>query len=168
MENKISITEEDLFKFVFYRNELPEEKQKYLEENEELFSAELDFVKSFFNKAEANDEFQLSANAIILFPDNVTRRELLNNLRLAAASETLDKNIETISFKDSELHYTIRQVKQKNKNQLFIFPKEENQSKNIILTLYPSNLKYHSSKSATSIELPVDASIERIAVTEET
>ncbi len=170
MKNKISITEEDLFKFVYYRDELPQDKQKYLEENEKLFSEEIEFIKSFSEKNDKqlqSKKLDKAFNIFTLFPEKNNRRDTSKKLKLAAASETLKKNIETISFSDPESNYIIRQVKQKDKNELFIFPKEEDKTKKISFTLYPANLKYYSQKASGSFELPIDISIEQISIIEE-
>jgi hypothetical protein len=169
MENKISITEEDLFRFVFYKNELSEEKRIYLEENRELFAEELNFLRSFEqNTIEVRSaDVNVPSNVMILRKDTSIQRSRNGRLKLAAASETITKNIETATFKDGSQNYLVRQVIEKDKNQLFLFPRLEDKSVNISIALFPSKLKYHSSKTATTIDLPLNVSVDEILVTEE-
>ena len=169
MKKKISITEEDLFQFVFYIEELPEEKRIYLKENQGLFAQELDFLKSF--KGDIISGIPGSDNppskVIHLKKDTTVTRSNSSRLRLAAASDTITKNIETSTFNDRGQNYIVRQVIEKDKNQLFLFPKVENISQKISITLFPSKLKYHSTKTSTTIDLPLDISVDEILITEE-
>jgi hypothetical protein len=169
MKNKISVTEEDLFKFVFYRDELPEEKLIYLVENKQLFAEELDFLKSFeqnINKGKAGNS-NAPSSVIHLKKDATTRIFNSSRVKLVAASETMTKDIETATFNDEGHNYIIRQVADKDKNQLFLFPKVEDKSQKISITLFPPKLKYSVNKIATTIDLPLDVSVNEILVTEE-
>jgi hypothetical protein len=169
MKNKISITEENLFRFVFYRNELPEVKRIYLEENRELFAEELNFLNSFNQNIVEGRSGDVNAplKVMHLKKDTSVQRSHNGRLKLAAASETITKNIETATFKDGSQNYLVRQVIEKDKNQLFLFPRQEDKSVNISIALFPSMLKYHSSKTATTIDLPLNVSVDEILVTEE-
>ena len=166
MKKKISITEEDLFQFVFYIEELPEEKRIYLKENQGLFAQELDFLKSSKGNIISGSDNPPS-KVIHLKKDTTVTRSNSSRLRLAAASDTITKNIETSTFNDRGQNYIVRQVIEKDKNQLFLFPKVENISQKISITLFPSKLKYHSTKTSTTIDLPLDISVDEILITEE-
>ena len=166
MKNKLSISEEDIFKFVFYVEELPEEKRFYLEKNQALFAEELNFLKSFEGSIISGSDNPPS-KVIHLKKDTSGQKSNSSRIKLAAASETITKNIETSTFNDRGQNYIVRQVIEKDKNQLFLFPKVENISQKISITLFPSKLKYHSTKTSTTIDLPLDISVDEILITEE-
>ena len=161
----MQITERDIFNFVFFREEFPEEKKDYLK-NSLMFKEEIEFYSSIKNSLNEDINFEtkrkiaskISAykpvNVIQLFP--VTEHykpKHSNGLVLAAAAEVEKPKVSTKTFYDEDKTYIIKVINYEKSSKVFVFSTQYELVKDFHLNILPQNLKYHIPDSSIPLEL---------------
>ncbi len=175
--NKMDIMEEDIFKFVFYPDELDAEKKNYLSKNEALFREQIEFCRSILN-AQNNaaiktksrniaEEILQKISADVLLPVKGKKSFMEKQVTLAAATTEAVKQSEAITFTDTNSKFLIRLIERNGKNFLYLFPKEEKASARYKITLYPSQKSYQINNPSEPIEIDEENSIQKILIEED-
>lgn len=168
MQNKINITEEDIFKFVFNPESLPGEIFDYLTQNQEHFASEISFCKEMSSApSDLSDNIAVEtfkklnkSKVIELLPSN-GNNNLDNGIKLAAASLQHAGSKTQSSFSDPEMNYLIRLVNVQSQNLLFFFTKDI-VAKQYEIKFYPSENSYTIRDTTKPIEILEEGTINRI------
>ncbi|MFA7418583.1 MAG: hypothetical protein WCZ90_02770 [Melioribacteraceae bacterium] len=176
MNKQVQITEEDIFYFVNYPETLSVDKTDYINANLTRFSSQIEFYQSFNSQISAEESQQLKseiekrfsspANTIRLSPTWNNAQTEVTGLRLAAASATLERKANSISFADSEQKFLIRILQTEEKRLLYFLsnvPIPPNTQ--LKLVLHPSNVHYIISDINEALEIYADSEIGSIDVT---
>lgn len=170
----MNITEKDLYKFVFYKSELPVEKQDFIKENLDRFSSsikilneiktqlELEVNPKIIDKIHNLIASQSQEEEIVLTPirfDNCT-----DYLVLAADSKSTESNINPQTFTDSGNRYMVKIVSEDTENRLYLFKSANMGKTNLSLTVYPSNEKYSLEGENSNSILLKKQKIEKIVI----
>jgi hypothetical protein len=175
MNNKIVIDESDIFNFVLFPSSLSREKKEFIEGNLERFRHEIDFYKGFSkplddsNLVDLKDRIEkLESGQIktyVLIPTWNPIQSQDNTLRLAAASATLDKKIDSVSFADEGSNYLIRVIKTTESTLLYLFQNVPSK-KSFFIKLFPSETAYLIKDVSKPIEILDETEITKITVEE--
>ncbi len=174
----MKITEKDIFKYVLFPNELDPVKNKYICENENLFSDRIEYYKYFteiFNDNNLEGEIKKTVDKIIsklsvveLFPMKNNKPNKSNTLTLAAATKDVAKKMsESITYSDEDSKYLVRVIKNKNQNILYVFPKNDIEDQKLKITLIPSMSIFQIAGGIKQIEIPPQKVIEKILIEKE-
>jgi hypothetical protein len=166
MNNFFDISEQDIFNFVFYPDQLSIEKKEYLNRHIDEFKEQIDFcmilkqsdIQSDYDKEKCKYDFTI----IELLPITPLNHNC-NYLTLAAASAELSKKIETKTFMDANSQYLVRLVCTEDEKKLYIFSKE----KCLVdakLTLFPSEKSYKINPAEASIIIDKTEEVEKISI----
>ena len=170
----MQITEEDIFRYVLFPEELNSVKRKYISENENLFSDQIEFCKTFSTYSkEVEEQSKKAADRILgrikifeLLP--VTSFNMNKTLTLVAATaKTAVKKSDSATYSDEDSKYLIRLIRSGDQKLLYFFPKEETKEKKLKLTLLPTGENYSISDSIQQIVIKSDFSIDKILIEEE-
>ena len=174
----MTITEEDIFKYVLFPDDLTPELKDYIGENEKLFSNRIEFYKSYINSL--NDEEIISESKkavskipalqdiVVLYPAINKKIPLNNFTTLAAASaEVVYKQSESVTYTDENSKYLIRLISSKEKGILYFFPKAENKNQKLKITFLPANEIFHIENVSSQIEIAQPKEVEKIIIEEE-
>ncbi len=172
MNNQVQITEEDIFYFVHHPETLSVDKTDYINANLDKFSSVIDFYQSFKNPISAEETEQLKSKIEKRFGSLSATIKLLptwistlteTGLRLAAASATLEKKANSISFADPEQKYLVRILQTEEKRLLYFLsnvPIPPNTQ--LKLVLHPSNSSYILADVNEALEINKKGEIEFI------
>ena len=176
MNNQVQITEEDIFYFVRHPETLSVKKTNYINANLDKFSSMIDFYQSFKNpiseeeteqlKSKIEKHFGNSTSTIKLLPTWISNLTEETGLRLAAASSTLEKKANSISFADPEQKFLVRILQTEEKRLLYFLsnvPLTPNTQ--LKLVLHPSNEHYIISDINEALEIDAGAEIDSIDIT---
>lgn len=171
MIHQIKITEEDIYKFVFSPKTLEKDKFDYLTENRDRFKNEIALCTDLKESALEKDADSLT-NSIIERISSHKRTLLLpqlsksneeNGVKLAAASVTMTKRPDSMSFIDEEAKYVIRIVKTETDRLLYLFT-NDNSVKGYKIQLYPSEAVYQMADVSQPIEISEEDTISEILI----
>jgi len=168
---KIEITEEDIFNFALYPEELSPEKKEYISEKYSEYKEHIELCRSLRN-APDNINIEELRNKILLTGNNKEIELLpINNLEyeepkysLAAASPVTEKEIRAVSFSDKNSSYIVRVINSIEKSLIYVFASDGiNEMK---LTLHPSQEEITVNDFSEPIERLSKEKIDRIVVSE--
>ncbi len=170
MQDKINISEEDIFKFVLNPDSLDKDKHEYLANNQSRFAKEIEYCKKL--NSESDESVENVANQIIsrielaqlieLFP-SVTVQESENGIKLAAASSSMAVNKPSTSFSDEQLNYLIRLVSSGSQSLLYFFTRQESK-KQYRIKFFPSEKEYLVDYFSQPIEILDEPEIQKIVI----
>jgi len=177
MKYNINITEEDIFQFVNYTEILSIEKREFIETNYDKYKSQIDFYKSFHKPLTKTEKNELDEkvtrmlsgmnNYYKLIPTYTEDPHKENKFRLAAASLTLKKKTDSISYADSESKFLIRIIINEEKTVLHLLPNTNDYSNNHYeITLHPSENKYLITDVSVPVEINSESEIEIIDLIE--
>lgn len=160
----MKITEQDIFRFVFYKDSLDESKKLFLAESS-LFNNAIEFYQKLKDSltveipdnvkkmiAEKIPSYEFS-NVIRLFRiDPEIKKKKQDVLVLAAASEKKEEN-RFSSFMDENKEYLVRLEESENRSRIFVFSTKSEQLKKFTLTILPSDKKISFEDNTQPIEL---------------
>lgn len=171
------ITEFDLFKFIFNRNDLPLDKANFIEKSNE-FSDALDFyqqVKDSMYKeltyevkskiAARIPAYRLEPAVITLHKEAITKAKIPNKLRLAAASVPHLPKVRAFSFLDDGKNFLARIVNVEAKQKLYLFSTKDELLRNFTVTVYPSGESHTCHDNSSAINLETSDDVEKINIT---
>lgn len=171
MQIHISITEKDIYRFVFSPELLSKDKHDYLTVNRERFKDEIALCLEMKNDTNS-DEIRIltdsilqkinSTSIITLFPQ-ITKSVEEIGIKLAAASVLKEKKSNSMSFADPDSKYLIRIVKTESQTLLYLFSSEKSKN-HFKLTFYPSESEYQITDLSRPIEILEEQVIEKISV----
>jgi len=173
-----NITDEILFKYVLFPDDLSREVKDFIRLNESSFSGQIEFYKSYINSLNSDEISSLAnkalqkipalQNIITLYPVIFKSVQNKNSLTLAAAShEVAAKQSESISYSDENSNYLIRLLKNKDKCVLYFFSKNENKNQKLKITFIPSNHIFHLINKSCQIDIHPAEEIEKILIEDE-
>ncbi|MCB9206469.1 MAG: hypothetical protein H6610_08025 [Ignavibacteriales bacterium] len=169
MEN---ISEKDLYKFVFYPEDLDKKVYDFIKLNFEKYKSQIDLLQSIKSNVEqeVSDDIldkiykkidkQTKSNEIIL--EKIKRKSDIDYLVLAADSEKEAKTITTDTFTDLKSNYIGKIINNDNYNKIFIFSKQMNKFFDFSITLYPSKDKIYSNSNDQPILIQPKQNITKI------
>lgn len=170
MKEKIYISEEDLFNYVFKNESIPVEKRKFIEDNYEKFSSEIEFCRKIIMNEEIKTEFEENEklikklknllNIIILYPHKIEKQKKVSTL--AAASITLENKIESTTLSDSKTDYMIRVITFNNYSEIFVFSTTLKPLNKYKLTVFPSEKELFGDEDTKSFKIDQTEKIEKI------
>ncbi len=172
------ITEEDIFKYVFFPGEIPKVKKEFIKDNEKLFAEQIDFCRSLLDTAgdeEIKDQIKKAADKILekvkiieLYPVPNKKINKKNDLTLAAATTDIAyKQSESITYSDENSKYLVRVINNRDKYTLYFFSKEDDPGQKLKITLVPSLDTFHIRNSPQNIEIDKEQSIQKILIEQE-
>lgn len=164
----IRITEKDLFTFVFYSDNLSEEKRLLINENLDMFNAELDFLHNLENNLgqtipnsildrihEKIDSFEVKNNHILEKIENDSDSEYFI---LAADSPDNMLLPKTETFVDTGKKYMCKIISTTESNKIYLFSNDSNSFLEFKITLLPSKESFIVNKK----DMPVIISPKQI------
>ena len=162
-----SLTEQDIFNYIFYPDNLDSEKKNYIDNHAEDYAAQIEFCMAL-NRAEVlKDEnfepIQHKVNIIELYPVKLNINSNNNQLTLAAASSELSKRIETKTFTDDNSQFLVRLVAADGEKKLYVFSKNK-EFKEAKLTLFPSQRSFRINSFELPIKIDNLEEIEKISI----
>ena len=174
----MQITEQDIFNYVHFPEEIIDEKKEYIKLNESLFSEQIKFCKSFLNfdkdkypginTDDMAEEILSNIKITVLFP--VKKDEQLKDKKfslVAASAQIAHKSSGSVTFIDDSSKYLVRVINYNNKNTLYFFPKDNRESNKFKFTLLPGNETFHLKLPDKSFEIPSADLIQKILIEEE-
>ena len=170
----MNITEKDIFKFVFYKSELSQEKQNFISQNLEKFSSSIKLL----NEINSTSEIDVSPMTMKRITDLIERtqenKEIVltpinfkncsDYLILAADSKSNEGNEKTQTFTDLENNYIAKIVTEDAETKLFLFANSNMANANISLTVYPSKQKYSLESNKSNCIVLAKQRIEKIVI----
>jgi hypothetical protein len=177
MKNKTIISEEDIFNYVFFQQQLEDARLDYLRKNSGQFTSQIAFYESFRPILEQNgtaaspDLDKKLAARIPAFHEHFYELTPLrdnpqaNGFKLAAASEqVLHKKLETQTFLNDDSSLLLRLVRTDENALLYVFAQQIFKGRNLILTLHPSGREYTVTDCSKAITLDACDTVEKITV----
>jgi len=175
--NKINISEEDIFNYVFLPESLDDEKRNYLDANREKFTEQINFCRAMNNKLSEEEEISLSErvkkkfplrSAVVyeLYPSRVTITDEQGCTKMAAASGKPDKEIEVESFTNDNSNYLVRLLRKGRNYKMNLFVKGNKSISKVKIEILPSGQILHSNDIKIPIEFESDKEIEKIRIEE--
>ncbi len=170
------VTERDLFNYIYYPDTLSEEIFNFIKQNQVKFKKELDLLSATKKSQNENvpeeilEKIHLKINAIEnrkivkLFKEKSAVEKGEDYLVLAAESPTLERIIQTETFKDEDSHYLIKVISDKEFNKIFIFSQDNSELKDFTITLEPSGDSYNVETSSKPFIVRPRQNIERISL----
>ncbi len=167
------IYEQDLFNFIFYPENISEEKEAFIVADKTLIEA-LEFYKQLKNNAnrEHKDSFKRMIakkipaytlfSIITLYPLKVSTIERTKEHRLAAGSIDLVPKMTTKTFVDNEKEYLIKVFSSGDSTKVFIFSTKDEVVKNFDLIIEPNNHTFHCDDNSEPIEINQRIEAEKI------
>jgi hypothetical protein len=150
----IEITEKDLYKFVFYPEQLSDEKRDYIISNYSVYEDLIDELNSYKDNLDLdvsdeileniNEKIDAAQSEDTIVLSRIERNANLNQLRIAADSPRPSEYTRTETFVDPDNQFLAKVIQHKERTKVFILPKDETGVFEIKLTLFPSNEVYHT------------------------
>ncbi len=168
-EEKISINEQDLFNYIFFPENLSDEKKEMIGADKSLGEI-LEFYRKLRTGSESLPDKSLKERIadkipaytlpgfIQLHPLKDSGVTKPNGSRLAADSKELTAKMTSKTFVDNEKEYLIKVLNYSNMTKVFVFSAKNETVKNFNLIIEPQNLHYHLDDN--SEPLMIDQSIE--------
>ncbi len=169
------INESDLFKFVFYKDNLPVEKRKYIQDNIENFSSEIEFLKrnklyqnSTFDENELNNGVnkilhgETSPKIFYLAKKEQSVGMGSDFLRLAADSYKLHKSNIIDTYVDSKSNYLIKIIHSEDNSQIFLYDKENNVIENYTIELLPAGKTFRCKNNKSPLVIDKNIKVEEV------
>jgi len=169
----MSISEKDLFTFVFYPDKLQKSKYDFIIANLDMFSSELDLLidlktelntpldSTIVKKIKENIKTELEYNEIILIKEQKRIDFHSNDFLLAAASTHTHSN-KTETFIDAKNQFLAKIVFNTYENQLFLFSNNQQDNQEILLKMLPSNRRIICKMKEFPLSIPQDETIDKI------
>lgn len=169
--NVMRINERDIFDYVFYPDNLSNEKVEYLKTSK-IFDEEIEFYLALKNELgkKLPDEIKLKIaekipiyNPIkyhVLYPADEPQKKRKNDyLILAAATPKETPSVTSKTFIDEANHYLIRLLNFRKSAKIYVFSTTEEVLKDYKIVLQPSGKVFHQADNVNPIETdePVEA-----------
>ncbi len=170
MNVNTKITEEDIFKYVFYLESLDAEKKSFINDNYSKYVQEIEFCREM----KSEEEIELpqiiidkllsriceNSKIITLYPQIEKKNE--QKMFLAAASNTEEYQISSLTLIDKNSDYLIKILNYNQHSEIFVFSNDFSPINKFNLTILPQSLKLSNEDSAKLITTEKLANIEKI------
>ncbi len=171
----IKITEQDIFNFIFYPNEIIEEKRDLISQNESLAEI-VEFYKNL--KVDIDSKFDFSIKkkiaekipvyslpkVIELYQLKYLNPEKKLN-RLAADSEKeLKPKITTKTFIDEDKDYLVKVLQNGNNTKIFVFSTKDEIIENFNLFIEPLELEFYLKDNTEPLILEGKVEVDKIRI----
>ncbi len=177
MEEKkgnILISEQDLFNYVFFNNQISD-KIKLTIENDNSYSEALELYKALKTESENKPDELFKKKLAEKIPayslSNVIHLYQLkdpeikqNGNRLAADSRELKPKMTTKTFVDNDKEYLIKVLNYDDITKVFVFSTQQEVIKNFEIVIQPQNKKYHCEDNSMPLELSTPVEAESIQI----
>ncbi len=166
MKPFFEISEQDIFNYVFYPDQVSLDKKEFLDLHKSDFLEQLEFCTYLekLNIATQKSNFiSGKSNVVELFPVVLNIPNNSNYFTLAAGSSELSKKIETKTFTDNHSRFLVRLVSTIDEKTLYVFTKEKT-FKEAKLTLFPSHKSYKIDSVESSIKIDDFEEVESISI----
>ena len=157
MNKNFTITEQDIFNYVFYPETLSPDMRHFIDKHQSDFKSQIELCKAL------NETASSDSNIIYLLRVEPSTLNLNTHFTLAAASSELSKKIETMTFMDSNSQFLVRLVASGGEKTLYVFPKDQD-FKEAKLTLLPSQKSFSISPVESTIKIDDSENIEKISI----
>lgn len=169
----MNITERDLFDFVFFPENLSNERIEYLKTSG-IFDEELDFYRSVKKsmEEELTEEVKRKiaekipiynpAKFYILYPVKEPQKRKRKFPILVAASPKEKPAVVAKTFADEANHYLIRLLNFKHSAKIYVFSTTEEVLKNYKIVIRPSGQSFQQSDNSSPIEINIPIEAENI------
>ena len=170
----MNISENELFNFVFYPENLSIEKAEYLK-TPLIFDEEIEFYRNLKRslKEELSEEVKLKiaekisvynpAKFHMLYPFVDSPQKRKNDLTILAAASAKEKPlVATKTFIDEANHYLIRLLNFKESAKIYVFSTTNAVLKNYKIVIYPTGQTFEQSDNSLPIELNTPIEAEKI------
>jgi len=173
MNNYTKITEQDIFFYVFSKDELNTDKIKYIEENLSFFTDQISFCEEFNSDKTDDDELrsvisqkisEYSVKIVDLYPVKLNNPLPGNKLKYAAASAEADVFYPAETFIDKNSEYLTRITRNNNTVKLYIYQKGSNEDTPLNVIIYPAQKKFTIENPSEGFLLEGVTKIERIRI----
>ncbi|MBK7106358.1 MAG: hypothetical protein IPH62_13845 [Ignavibacteriae bacterium] len=170
-----NITEKDLFKYIFYPENLSKNIYDFISDNKPNFKNELEFLQNLYDEMQTQipDSIVEKLNkriaslnnfkSIILEKDKNEYRSGHDEYCLAAASESTEQ-LKCTTFRDKESNYLLKLFFGKTSNKLYIFAKDKIENKKVEITFLPSNSKFTFSTNELPFSFDENEIIDQIVL----
>jgi len=176
MKQKLEITEQDIFKFVFFKERLSDERLIYLEDNS-YYKNQIKYYQTIKNGLDlaTSDSLKMKIASKIsayktekiffLYPRKY-EKEKSNNEALIYAAKTADvpSKISTATFTDEDGKFLVRKVSTQSSTKLYIFSTVDELIQNFTIKILPDKEKITITNNNEPIELPGNIKIESIEI----
>ncbi len=167
MNKFFDISEQDIFNFVLYPDQLSIEKKEYLNSHIDEFKEQINFCTSFKQYTMQSESRKTTQKHDVTLVELLPIKTIIpvnnNFLTLAAASAELSKKIETKTFMDANSQFLVRLVCTEDEKKLYVFSKEKC-LEDAKLTLFPSEKSYKINPVEASIVIDKTEEIEKISI----
>lgn len=170
------LTEKDIFDFVFFPQNLSEEKQDRI-----LKSSNFDGLIDFYSnlKSEINKQISESVREKLLEKINLYKVQKFFRLKLveepkakrnseflvlAAASASGEPKITAQSFIDEQNHLLVRVIKSKDITRIYTFSTEDKALKNIKIKTLPSGKEFFMPDNSLHLEIKENLLISEVQI----
>lgn len=167
-----SITEQDIFYFVFYPEVLDDDKRQRISSDQTL-SESISFYMKMKLDVETETDFEtqkklaekISAytlpNIIQLYQTNGIMQKK-HGSRLAADSKELTPKLSTKTFVDNEKEYLIKVLNYGNHTKVFVFSSKDEVVKNFDIVIEPDELTFHLDDNSQPLIIDKDIEAAKI------
>ena len=168
------VTENDIFKYVFYPDDLSDKLRHYIKINKLVYQDQIDLMttmkdqlntpleKSLLDKIHKRiDEYNRSE---IIVLKKVVINHQQNHYILAADSVDREEPLLTETFKDDEEQYLAKVITTNGKNKIYILSKDPKIELEFILKLYPTEDEFRGSSNDQPIVVIPKQKIEEIEI----
>ncbi|RJP74081.1 MAG: hypothetical protein C4539_00745 [Ignavibacteriales bacterium] len=171
---KDTITENDLFNYVFFPDSLNEEKKKTIL-REDRFKNSTDFYKGMYKDLGKSISIEARkkiahlipsyrmTEKVDLYPVAFTKTAI--SKKIYASDENIKQKYVSMSLTDEEKSYLARIICQDEHCQLFIFSSNNLIIRDFDVTLFPQGKKYHFDDNTKPIEVMVKPNIKKLVMT---
>lgn len=162
-EENIEITEQDLYNYVFFRENLSKEKYALIEKDNS-YKEILDFYSILKNNINQKPDDALKQSLASKIPayslSNVIHLFQLkdpeikqNGNRLAADSKELKPKMTTKTFVDNEKEYLIKVLNYGDVTKVFVFSTKDEVVRNFDIVIEPNNMIYHFEDNSEPLKI---------------
>ena len=155
----LELTEYDIFKYVFFKKELDENKLRLIEDGNYFY--EIGILKHIKERLSTN----LSTEVKLQISEKISSYEAVNSIALRVIKKDIVNNsikdeagernipVSTATFSDADNIYLVRLVNYKSSSRVFVFSRIESLLKNYILVFKPTNEIFTQHENILSIEI---------------
>jgi hypothetical protein len=169
----MSISERDIFNFVFAPHLLDDEKKEAVSKNfpgdvhfyKELKKGKEDFPEEIKYKIKEKIPAYNLLNSVKLFPYNENKiKKRKDRPTLAAGSAALKENLIVTTFFDEQKKFISRLLVENDQSKLYIFSTEEEVLNNLKIKMLPSKREYFMENNSSPLLFQSSEKIESIEI----
>ena len=170
----MKITEKDLYKFVFYSDELSSDKLDFIKSNMSKFKASINLLLNIKENINNDIPFNTLKNVYDKIDEHENDQQIIlepvsnevdsEYLVLAADSPSTEPLISSKTFQDSKSKFLAKVIFNNECNKIYIFPRNKKPYNNLELTLSPSQDSYLINLKDTPLIIEPKQNIDKITL----